>query len=125
MNIRELISFIRCIEEDNGFEKAVKDKILKSYRKESRRMLNVNINTLWESTHYRDDYECWYTKEFFKNPFSDEEKEKFINDQWRTTGYAFDCSGRPFTTSIVICNLKKPNSFGAMAVVYHFMAHDY
>lgn len=123
MNIKELILFIRKVENIKEFYKSYQDKILEPYRKDLRRMLNRNVNTIWESTHCKDDT-SYYIKEFFITPFTEQEKEEFINEQWQHTGYAFDCTGRPFTTSIRICNFKEPNSFGAMSVVYHFMAID-
>lgn len=75
--------------------------------------------------HYRDECgESFWFKEFFNTPFSEEEKEEYIENEWRHIYSPWDCTGQVFTTDIKIINFKEPNSLGKMSVVYHFMALD-
>lgn len=97
------------------------------YSKEKIRqyMKPLNTDPFEETFHYSDEYGGYfYSKEFFRHPFTEEEKEEFIKDQWIYVNSPYDCSGQILTRSISVCNFKEPNSFGAMSCVYHFMARD-
>ena len=88
-------------------------------------MKPLNTDPFEETCYCRDEYgDSLYTKEFFNTPFTDEEKDEFIEDQWQRICSPYDCTGKLFTTSIRICYFKEPNSFGAMSVVYHFLSRD-
>ena len=109
-----------------GLTREQKLKFTKYSKEQIRKYMKpLNTDPFAETYHYRDEYgESYYTKEFFKYPFTEEEKEEFIEDQWRRINSPWDCTGMVFTTSIRICNFKEPNSFGAMSCVYHFLSRD-
>jgi hypothetical protein len=121
-----MYSFVKWIMEDSDFTQEQKLKATKDIKRDIRRvMCPINTDLFEETVHYRDEYgESCYTKEFFEQTFSDEDKEEFIKDQWRHICSPYDCTGLRFTTSIRIINFKEPNSFGARSVVYHFMGLD-
>lgn len=126
MTMHQMYDFVRWIMEDSNFTLEQKLRATKDIKRDIRRIMKpLNTNPFDETYHYRDEYgDSCYTKEFFEYPFTDEEKEKFIENQWQTIHSAYDCTGLMFSTSIRICNFKEPNSFGAMSCVYHFMSRD-
>ena len=70
-----------------------------------------------------DEYgEGWIEKEWYDSPFTEEEKEEYIENNWRRIHSAFDCTGQSFTRWISIFNID--TSFGKRAVVYHAMGLD-
>ena len=127
MAIEQKYKLVKWIMENDEFELAQRLKIAAPFKREIRYIMKpFNTDPFEETCHCRDEYgESFYTKEFFEYPFTDEEKEKFINDQWRHINSPYDCTGMAFTQRIVICNFKEPNSFGALSVVYHFLGIDY
>lgn len=124
--IRKTYSIIREVMNDDDLTLEQKLKFTKIFKQDLRKVLKpLNINPFEETYHYTDECgESYYIKEFFDEPFTEEEKEEFIKDQWRRIYSPYDCTGLAFTQSIRICNFKEPNSFGAMSVVYHFLALD-
>lgn len=124
--IRQSYEFINEAMEMTEFPLERRLKILEKTKRYLRKSLRpLNTNPFSETYHYRDEYgESYYIKEFFDEYFTEEEKEEFIEDQWRRIYSPYDCTGLAFTTSIRICNFKEPNSFGAKSVVYHFLSLD-
>ena len=120
----ELIKWI--MEECEEFDFKKRLDIVAPFKKEIRQIMRpLNVDPFEETYHYRDDYgESYYIKEFFEYPFTEEDKEEFIEDQWRRICSPYDCTGLAFSTSIRIFNFKEPNSFGARSVVYHFLSRD-
>ena len=126
LTIQESYEWIKIIMECEEISLEKRLKALESTKQNLRRRLKpLDTDPFKETYHYRDEYgESYYIKEFFDEPFTEEEKEEFIEDQWRRIRSPYDCTGLSFTTSIRICNFKEPNSFGAMSVVYHFLSLD-
>ena len=125
-SIKESFEFINLIMSTTDLSLQQRLNITENEKRNLRRRLKPFDADPFEKTyHCRDESgESYYIKEFFETPFTEEEKEEFIEDQWRRIHSAYDCTGLAFTTSIRICNFKEPNSFGAMSVVYHFLALD-
>lgn len=125
MTTKETYRFIHDVMEMDDFPLETRLKILEQTKRELRRRQKHKINPFEETYHYRgDDWESYYSKEFFHSTFTEEEKEEFIESQWIRIYSPYDCTGRKFTTSIRICNFKELNSFGAMSCVYHFFSLD-
>ena len=124
--IRQSYDFINEVMEMNEFSLERRLKILENVKRDLRKMLRpLDTDPFKETYHYKDEYgESFYIKEFFDMPFTEEEKEEFIENQWRHIYSPYDCTGLTFSTSIRIFNFKEPNSFGARAVVYHFLGLD-
>lgn len=120
----ELIKWI--MEECKEFDLKKRLEIVAPYKKEIRAHIkSTSFDPFEETYHYRDEYgDSYYIREFFEYPFTEEDKEEFIEDQWRRICSPYDCTGLSFTTSIRIFNFKEPNSFGARSVVYHFLSRD-
>ena len=119
MGIREKYSFIRGIMEIESIPREKKLAALKQTKIELRRMLKrESRNIYWNGKDF--DY-CW-TKEWFDSPFTEEEKQEYIEDNWIRINSPYDCTGKWFTSRIVVCNVN--TSFGAKAVAYHFMSLD-
>ena len=75
-----------------------------------------------DDIHYSEDGEsCWW-KEYFDEPFTEEEKREFIEDRWVHIYSPYDCTGQWFTSRIAICNVN--TSFGAKSVAYFKMGLD-
>lgn len=124
--IRQSYDFINEVMEMEEFSLERRLKILENVKRDLRRVLKpLDTDPFKETYHYQDEYgESYYIKEFFDMPFTEEEKEEFVKDQWRRIYSPYDCTGKSFTRCIRICNFKEPNSFGAMSVVYHFLGLD-
>lgn len=124
--VRQSYELINDVMQMKEFPLECRLKILKNIKHDLRKVLKpLDTNPFKETYHYEDEYgEGYYIKEFFTEPFTEEEKEMFIKNQWRYIHSLYDCTGKPFTKSIIICNFKEPNSFGAMSVVYHFLGLD-
>lgn len=96
-------------------------KSVESFKKNIRKKL-AQYNNRTEERHYTDD-DSYYYKEWFSEPFTEEEKREYIEDNWQSVGYyPYSPTGLWFTTKIVVCNVE--TSFGAKAVAYHFMSFD-
>ena len=126
MTIKQRYELIKYVMEWSEFPLEKRLKGLEQTKRELRKMLrSLKVDPFEETYHYRDEYgDSYYIKEFFDMPFTEEEKIKFIESQWQRIYSPYDCTGLSFTTSIRICNFKEPNSFGARAVVYHFLSRD-
>lgn len=61
-------------------------------------------------------------KEWYSKPFSNEEKQEYVQNNWVHIHSAFDCTGLKFTGWIRIFNVE--TSFGAKSVVYHAIGRD-
>lgn len=96
--------------------KQIKKEIRDTYKEQSRQLEEPQ-------PHYNDEYgeSCWY-KEWFSEPFTEEEKREWIEDHWITINSPYDCTGKWFTQSIQIFNVN--TSFGAKSVVYYYMGRD-
>lgn len=125
-SIKESFEFINLIMSTTDLSLQQRLNITENEKRNLRRKLKpFDTDPFKETYHCRDERgESYYIKEFFDKPFTEEEKEEFVENQWRRIHSAYDCTGLAFTTSIRICNFKEPNSFGAMSVVYHFLALD-
>ena len=75
-----------------------------------------------DDIHYSEDGESYYYKEWFDYPFTEEDKQEFIEDNWVYINAPYSPTGRWFTSHIAVCNVE--TSFGARAVAYHFMSLD-
>lgn len=126
MTTRQKYELIKFVMETDGMCIEKKLNIAKPFKKEIRQCMKpLNTDPFSETYHYRDEYgESFYIKEFFKYPFTEKDKEEFIEDQWQHIYSPYDCTAMRFTKSIRIFNFKEPNSFGARSVVYHFMGLD-
>lgn len=133
MTIKKKYEFIKWVMESDEIEMTRKQrlKIAREFKRDIRKILKPmgkynpfeeNVYYSYNDTNLADGK--YYTKEFFKFSFSEEEKEEFIKEQWRHINCPWDCTGKTFTQRIAICNFKAPNSFGAMSVVYHFLGID-
>ena len=81
MDIRKKYELIKWIMEDcNEFDLKKRLNIAAPFKKEIRQIMKpLNTDPFEETCHYRDEYgESFYTKEFFDMPFTEEEKEEFI-----------------------------------------------
>lgn len=96
-------------------------RIAESFKREVRQR---NKQSEEDKIHFGWDYDGGYTKEFFDEPFTEEEKEEYRDANWIRINSPLDCTGLTFTHAIYIFNLKEPNSFGARSVVYHWMGRD-
>lgn len=126
MTIKQRYELIKYVMEWNEFPLEKRLKGLEQTKRELRKMLRpLKVDPFEETIHYRDEYgNSYYIKEFFDVPFTEEEKKEFIENQWQRICSPYDCTGLCFSTSIRIFNFKEPNSFGACAVVYHFLSRD-
>ena len=126
MTIRQSYELIKYTMEWKEFPLEKRLKGLEHTKRELRKMLRpLKIDPFKETYHYGD--ECgdnYYIKKFFDMPFTEKEKKEFIENQWQKIYSPYNCTGLSFTTSIRICNFKEPNSFGARAVIYHFLSRD-
>lgn len=125
-DVRKSYEIIKWITEDEMLTQEQKLRFTKDIKADLRKVLKpLDTDPFKETYHYRDEYgESYYIKEFFDMPFTEEEKEEFIEDQWRHIYSPFDCTGQSFTRYISIFNFKEPNGFGARSVVYHFLSLD-
>ena len=123
MTLREKIKLINEIMKVNDFTHERKLDFVKEMKKEVRKALKKERNSSI-SRHFSEDGESCYIKEWYNSPFTDQEKYEYMENEWIRIYSPYDCTGKWFTQSIRICNLKEPNSFGARSVVYHFMGLD-
>lgn len=127
MGLREKYKLVKWVMKDcNDLDLEKRLNIVAQTKREIRQCMKpLNTDPFAETYHYKDEYgDYFYTKEFFECPFTEEDKEEFIKEQWQHIYSPYDCTGLNCTKSIRIFNLKEPNSFGARSVVYHFMAKD-
>lgn len=82
----------------------------------------AEYNNRTDDRHYTDGGESFYYKEWFNYPFTEEDKQEYIEDNWVRINSPYSPTGRWFTSYIAVCNVE--TSFGAKAVAYHFMSLD-
>ena len=124
--IRKEISLLNAIMEiDVGVEVSRQQRLksVENFKKRIREKIKrYNNRRAEDNIHYSEDGErCWY-KEWFDYHFTEEDKREFIEDRWVHIYSPYDCTGKWFTSHIAVCNVE--TSFGAKAVVYHFMGLD-
>lgn len=91
-------------------------------RKIREKLKRYNNRKTEDEIHYSEDGEsCWY-KRYYNTPFTEEEKQEFIEDNWKYINSPYDCTGHWFTRHIAVCNVH--TSFGSKAVAYFFMGLD-
>lgn len=91
-------------------------------RKIRENLKRYNNRKAEDKIHYSEDGEsCWY-KKYYNTPFTEEEKRKFIEDNWVHINLPWSPTGKWFTSHIAVCNVN--TSFGAKSVVYFFMGLD-
>lgn len=123
--IRKDISLLRSLIdleiEDYGISFNQHLKSIVGLKKLIRKKL-ADYNNREDDVHYSEDGEsCWW-KEYFDEPFTEEEKREFIEDNWRHINLPWSPTGQWFTSHIAVCNVE--TSFGAKAIAYHFMSLD-
>ena len=98
-------------------------KLAESYKHIIREKLKRDNNRKAEDNiHYSEDGEsCWY-KRYYDTPFTEEEKQEFIEDNWVHINLPWSPTGKWFTRHIAVCNVN--TSFGAKSVAYFFMGLD-
>ena len=122
--IRQDISFLRTlmelkVEKEVSYQQRLKS--VESFKKRLREKLK-RYNDETEDIHYSVEGEsCWW-KEYFDEPFTEEEKREFIKDRWIHIYSPYDCTGRWFTQWIAVYNVE--TSFGAKSVAYFKMGLD-
>ena len=75
-----------------------------------------------EVRHYSSDGESYYYKEWFNYPFTEEDKQEYIEYNWQHINSPYSPTGRWFTRNIVVCNVN--GSKNGKAVAYIFMGLD-
>jgi hypothetical protein len=122
--IRNEISLLKALMEIKVEKEVSRQQRLKSvenFKKRVREKIK-RYNNREDNIHYNEDGEsCWW-KEYFNEPFTEEEKREFIEDSWQHINLPWSPTGQWFTSHIAVCNVE--TSFGAKAVVYHFMGLD-
>lgn len=96
-------------------------KSVESFKKRVREKLK-RYNEIIDDIHYSDDGESYWYKEWFDEPFTEEEKREFVEGNWIHINLPWSPTGQWFTSHIAVCNVE--TSFGAKAVAYHFMSLD-
>ena len=110
MEIGRPISRQQRLKSVESFKKSIREKIR-----------HYNGDTDFECHYSEDGESCWY-KQFYDEPFTEEEKKEFIEENWVHIYSLYDCTGKWFTRYIVVCNVN--TSFGAKSVVYHALGLD-
>lgn len=123
MTDRECFSFIHMIMNCDDLTLKEKHAFTKYTKKEVRDRLKEQDRD-YEYHDLSDDGSEFYIKEYYDEPFTEEEKLDYIEANWRRITAPWDCTGQTFSRRIRIINLKEPNSLGVHAIVYHFMAID-
>ena len=122
--LRQEISLLKALMEiksDKEVPRQQRLKSVESFKKRVREKLK-RYNSIVDEIHYSEDGEsCWY-KEWFDYPFTEEDKREFVEDNWIHINLPWSPTGKWFTSYIAVCNVE--TSFGARAVVYHFMGLD-
>ena len=122
--IRKEISLLNALMEIKVEKKVSRQQRLKSvenFKKRIREKMK-RYNNREDNIHYNEDGEsCWW-KEYFNEPFTEEEKREFIEDSWQHINLPWSPTGQWFTSHIAVCNVE--TSFGAKSVAYFFMGLD-
>jgi hypothetical protein len=122
--IRKEISLLNAIMEiDVGVEVSRQQRLksVENFKKRIREKMK-RYNNREDDVHYSEDGEsCWW-KEYFDEPFTEEEKREFIEDRWVHVSLPWSPTGQWFTSHIAVCNVE--TSFGAKSVAWFFMGLD-
>ena len=118
---RDLFSAIKFImdTEESPLQKRI-DATERLKRRVRERIAYVNENP--QERHYSEDGESYYYKEWFDYPFTEEDKQDYIEDSWIHINLPWSPTGKWFTRNIVVCNVS--GSKNGKAVAYHFMGLD-
>jgi hypothetical protein len=123
--IRKDISLLRSLIdleiEDYGISFNQHLKSIVGLKKLIRKKL-ADYNNRTDDRHFNSDGESFYYKEWFDYPFTEEDKQEFIEDNWVSINLPWSPTGKWFTSHIAVCNVE--TSFGKKAVAYHFMSLD-
>ena len=127
-NLREDIAILKCLEQwllDKGVTREERLHKLEKHKKRIRQKMKDIYERDEESEiifHAAEDGTSWIEKEWYSEPFTEEEKEEYIDARWQRIHSMFDCTGLQFTRWIEIFNVD--TSFGKRAVVYHAKGLD-
>lgn len=106
---------------ENALNKDSKNKWIKECKREVRKRNREDEQNKYIFSH--GNWDNWWTKEWFEEPFTEKEKEDYIEDHWiHATPSQYDCTGQIFTVSIYVFNVKVNGV--ERGLVYHFMAID-
>ena len=126
MTTRELYRTINFIMNDCDIAEMPREKRLKIAESFKREVRQRNKHSEEDVIHFggKNYGDSFYSKEFFDQPFTEEEKEEYIDSNWIRINSPLDCTGLKFTNAIYIFNFKEPNGIGARSVVYHWYGLD-
>lgn len=127
-NLREDITILKYLEQwllEKGIPREERLHKLEKHKKRIRQKMKDIYKRDEESEiifHAAEDGTGWIEKEWYSEPFTDEEKEEYIDMRWQRIHCPWDCTGLAFTRWIEIFNVD--TSFGKCAVVYHAKGLD-
>lgn len=123
--IRKDISLLRILMDLDieGYDMSKKQhlKSIVGLKKLIRKKL-AEYNNRTDYRHYSEDGESYYYKEWFSYPFTEEDKQEYIEDNWQHINLPWSPTGKWFTRNIVVCNVN--GSENGKAVAYIFMGLD-
>ena len=106
---------------ENALNKDSKNELIKECKRVIRERNHENEQNKYIFSH--GNWDSWWTKEWFEEPFTEKEKEDYIEDHWiHATPSQYDCTGQTFTVSIYVFNVKVNGV--ERGLVYHFLAID-
>ena len=121
--LRRLYSSIKDIMELDMIPLQKRIKGVEHLKREIRKIIaRSNDKYPEEVRHYSSDGESYYYKVWFDYPFTEEDKQEYIEDNWQHINLPWSSTGQWFTRNIVVCNVN--GSKNGRAVVYHFMGLD-
>ena len=119
--IRESFSIIKDIMNMEEFPYEKRIKFAEPFKRKAREKLKRYNNKI-DDVHYSEDGESLWWKEYFDAPFTEEEKQEFIEERWVNVYSHYSPTGQWFTRHIAVCNVD--TSFGAKSCAYFFMGLD-
>ena len=128
--LRKDISIFKFIEDYYNTKRPdlTRQQKLKALEKTKKRIRN-KLKEIYERDEQKeivfgaDEYgEGWIVKEWYDSPFTEKEKQEYIESEWIRINCPWDCTGQSFTRWISIFNVD--TSFGKRAVVYHAIGLD-
>ena len=127
-NLREDISILKCLAKWMLDKGVPREEYLNKLEKHKKR-IRQKLKEIYERDEQKEIVfgcdkhgEGWIVKEWYDSPFTDEEKQEYIESNWRTIHSLYDCTALPYTRWISIFNVD--TSFGKRAVVYHAIGLD-
>ena len=125
--IRSEISLLRELMNLNirGYNKPRQkrlDSVADFKRRLRSKIKQYNNRNSEDERHYTSDGEGYYYKEWFSYPFTEEDKQEYIEDNWVHINAPWSPTGEWFTRNIVVCNVN--GSENGKSVAYHFMSLD-